>query len=111
MTLPLMSSKTASNVMPEQQQSLIQALLFVALACFALIAHGILTAEVGVPGLLWMAGITCVAMFVSIEFTYALLMSALFLQNTFIALISPLIRNPENFSILLGGSFVNLFVA
>ncbi len=93
---------------PRRPQAALKAVIFFCLAALAVLAHALLVAHTGAAGLIWLAGLTVLAMFVSIEFAFALMLVMVFLQNGFTSLVVPALREYSHFRILLGGSLLNL---
>src|SRR5262249_13190285 len=92
------------------QLSLMMALPLLLVACVALLGHAVLGAWFGFAGFIWLAALTSVSMFVSLEFAYALMMTGLFLQNGLTAMVSPLIHDPSHYSALLASNLINIFL-
>jgi hypothetical protein len=92
------------------RQGLMLAAIPFALACFAWLGHATLGAWFGLAGFVWLVGLTFFALSLSLELAFALMLAGLFLQNAFTAIASPLIQNPAHFSVLLGGSLLNILI-
>ena len=106
-SVPLSTQETLFSSRP---QSLMRAVLFMALAIIALIPHFLLTAGLGAVGLVWLVLLTGIALLVSYEFAFALLVVNFFLQNAFIAASIPLIEDPDHFRLMLGSNVVSVFL-
>jgi len=91
-------------------QGLLLAVLFMALAAAALLPHFIVSALFGASGLAAIAVITIGSLYLSYEFSFALLVICLFLQNLFIAIVTPLAPGLDQFTPMLGTSFINIVI-
>ena len=90
----------------QQRAGLVQSILYIGLAGFALLAHFILGAAFGLLGYLWIGALTVIALMVNAEFVCVILLLCLFLQNAFIGLVMPAIDDPSKFAVLQGSSFI-----
>jgi hypothetical protein len=109
MTLRASTARPLFNAASEKQHGLM-AVPLLGLACLAFLGHSVFGAWFGMAGFVWLIGLTILSMFISLEFAFALMMAGLFLQNTFTAIAAPLIENPDHYSSLLAGSFINIFL-
>ncbi|MBI3420303.1 MAG: hypothetical protein HY053_09240, partial [Proteobacteria bacterium] len=111
--LSLHSSQVAlgSGSALEQKQNLSHAILFTLLALAAMAGHFILVANFDVFGFLWIIGVMMMSFFLSSELVFALVMTSLFLQNVFVAILSPQIKDVNHFSVMLASSFVIIALA
>ncbi|MGE3623455.1 MAG: hypothetical protein AB7H77_06260 [Bdellovibrionales bacterium] len=109
-----MTSTTETQIAPPmlpfigQGQSLMKAALLMALASATLLPHFLLCAVFGPVGFVGVVGVTLAGMFLNTQFAFALFVICLFLQNLFIAIVTPLTPGVDNFTPMLGTSFVNI---
>jgi hypothetical protein len=92
----------------QQKHSPIVAVTYVLLAALVLFPHFIISAFIGAPGLACIAAITIGALLISTEIAFTLLVLCLFLQNLFIAIVTPLAGDLEHFEPMLATSFINI---
>ncbi|MDX2028951.1 MAG: hypothetical protein SFW62_10020 [Alphaproteobacteria bacterium] len=101
--------KTINAVTMDQRQSLIQAVMAMTVALLILGVHAVLGTGFGSPGFIWLIAMTLLAVLLSAEVSFALLMGCFFLQNAFIALAAANIQDFDDFRLLLGTGFLNIF--
>src|SRR6202021_527505 len=92
----------------KQNLSLIKAALFMVLAAAMLLPHFMLSAVFGPVGFVGIVVVTVGGMLINTEFSFALLVICLFLQNLFIAIVTPVVPTLDQFTPMLATSFVNI---
>ncbi len=104
----MLGQPSSSVLTVNAREGLVQAVFYVAMAIAILAVHVVLGANFGIPGFIWIVILTLTATLVKPEASFALLLVFFFLQNAFIAYVSPGINNLNDFRLLLGSSFLNL---
>ena len=94
----------------EQKQTYLRPMLYLLLTFVILSVHAGLGAILGLPGSIWLILMTVVLVLVKPEMAFALMFSAMFFQNIFIALMSPEVKTPVDFMFLMATSFLNVAI-
>src|ERR1700729_2457782 len=90
------------NPLPLQRnQSLLQASIFMLIALLVMGIHVVFGAALGLAGFVWILGITAAFLLVKPEIAFTLMLAILFLQNIFVAAVTPSIGDFEDYGFLM----------
>jgi hypothetical protein len=103
-----LSLDLAPPLQGSQKASLIKAVIFITLASITLLPHFLLCAVFGPIGFVGIVVATICGMILTYELAYAQLVICLFLQNLFIAIVTPEIAGLDQFTPMLATNFVNI---
>jgi hypothetical protein len=91
---------------PERDRGGIRAFSYIIFSSFVLLIHVAAVAYFGLPAFAWVFAVTIASLFISFEFAFAFLIVNLLIQNLFVSLISPLLRDTDRFTALLATNFL-----